>query len=109
MKLIFAIVNKDDSYDVLDSLTKEHFSVTKLSSSGGFLRSGKVTFLIGTGDDQVDKAIDIIASKSKERTEMIPNMDYMRISPVIPIASNAPVHVGGATIFVVNIERFEKV
>ena len=109
MKLIFAIVNKDDSYDVLDALTKEHFSVTKISSSGGFLRSGNVTFFIGTQDDQVDNAINIIASKSKERTEMIPSMDYMGINPVLPIAANIPVHVGGATIFVLNIERFEKV
>ncbi len=108
MKLIFAIVSKDDSYDVQDALTQERYSVTKLASSGGFLRSGNVTFLIGTQDELVDHAIEIISSKSKQRMEMMPAMDY-GMNNVMSVAPNIPVHVGGATIFVVDMERFEKV
>ena len=108
MKLIFAIVSKDDSYDVQDALTHEKYSVTKLASSGGFLRAGNVTFLIGTQDELVDHAIEIIASKSRKRTAMVPAMDY-GMNNVMSVTPNIPVQVGGATIFVVDMERFEKV
>ena len=47
MKLIIAIVNNDDSAVVSSSLTKEGFTVTKLSTTGGFLMVGNTTFLIG--------------------------------------------------------------
>ena len=55
MKLILAIVNNDDSAAVAATLTKEGFSITKLSTTGGFLQTGNTTLLIGAEDDQVDK------------------------------------------------------
>ena len=51
MKLILAIVSNDDSSKVSSALTKNHFSVTKLATTGGFLLSGNTTFLIGTQDE----------------------------------------------------------
>ena len=52
MKLILAIVSNDDSSKVSSALTKNHFSVTKLATTGGFLLSGNTTFLIGTQDER---------------------------------------------------------
>ncbi len=107
MKLITAIVNKEDSNAVNTTLTKAGFSVTKLSTTGGFLMSGNVTLLIGTEDDRVDACIELIASQSKQRTEVVPSTASYGIG--VTTAYPLEVTVGGATIFVTNIERFEKV
>ena len=55
MKLIVAIVNSDDSASVQEGLTEGGYFVTKLSTTGGFLKKGNTTFLIGTNDDKVDE------------------------------------------------------
>ena len=60
MKLIYAIVNNDDSHAVSSNLTKAGFSATKLASTGGFLMAGNTTFLVCSEDSQVDEIIDII-------------------------------------------------
>ena len=60
MKMIYAIVHDEDSEMVIEELNKEHFSVTKISTTGGFLRKGSTTLMIGTEDDKVKSAIDII-------------------------------------------------
>ena len=108
MKLVMAIVNDEDSNAVLSELNKNKFSVTKLATTGGFLKSGNVTFIIGTEDEKVQEVIDIIKSKSKRRKQIT-------ASP-IPIGASASfnpypveVEVGGASIFVLDVDRFEKV
>ena len=55
MKLVIAIVNKDDSSAVASTLNKSGHYVTKLASTGGFLSKGNVTLLIGTDEDKVDE------------------------------------------------------
>lgn len=108
MKLIYAIVNNDDSHDVSSSLTKAGFFATKLASTGGFLMSGNTTFLICADSDKVDDIIGIITERSRRRKQYMP-------SAVIAGAEMhggsypAEVSVGGATIFVTDVERFEKV
>ena len=108
MKLIFAIVSKDDKTAVSRHLVEAGFSVTKLSSQGGFLQAGNITFLIGTEDDKVDTCIRIIKEQSQTRKEVVAgDMMYGGIGvwDTVPLE----VTVGGATIFVVDVERFEKV
>ena len=73
MKLIFAIVNNDDSHSVSSSLTQGGFQATKLASTGGFLMSGNTTFMICSQDDQVDNVIDIISKHSHKRQQFVPN------------------------------------
>ena len=108
MKLILAIVHNDDSVLVSSSLTKAGFHVTKMASTGGFLMSGNTTFIMGVNDDETDKAIDIISKYSKKRTQSVANdiaLATGNMSSNIPIE----VQVGGGTIFVLNVERFERV
>ena len=71
MKLILAIVSNDDSSSVSSALTKANFQVTRLATTGGFLRAGNTTMIVGTDDDKVDQAIEIIGNESKRRTEML--------------------------------------
>ena len=65
MKLIIAIVNSDDSSSVQAALTEEGYFVTKLSTTGGFLKKGNTTFFIGTNDDKVEHAVGIIKVNPK--------------------------------------------
>ena len=107
MKLILAIVSNDDSSTLMKELVKKKFSVTKLSSSGGLLRKGNTTLMIGSRDDDVDKIVDIITSFSKTRNELVPSsvISDIGILPSTPLE----VTVGGATIFVVDVEKFKKI
>ena len=106
MKLIFAIVSNDDSSKVSKELTKARFSVTKLATTGGFLMAGNTTFIIGTDDDKVDEVISIIGAHSKKRTQMVPSSASYGVGMYTSFP--VEVQVGGATIFVMNVERFEK-
>jgi uncharacterized protein YaaQ len=108
MKLIFAIVNGDDSHSVSRELTKNGFFATKLASTGGFMSAGNTTFLICTEGEKVDDAINIISSQCKRRKEYISNTVPGLSSDTF---SSFPmeINVGGATIFVTDVERYEKV
>ena len=107
MKMIMAVVSGDDSNAVSAALTKASFSVTKLATTGGFLRSGTTTFLIGVDDDKVSEVIDIIAKHSKKRKQMVPSAGMVDVG--MYSAFPVEVTVGGAIVFVMNVERFEKV
>lgn len=107
MKMVIAILNADDASTVVQNLMKNGFSVTKLSTTGGFLRAGNVTVLIGVDNSKVQDVIDIISTYSKSRKQLIPTTSEAGINfyPSMPVE----VTVGGATIFVLDVERFEKV
>ena len=107
MKMIMAVVSGDDSNAVSAALTKARFSLTKLATTGGFLMSGNTTFLIGVDDDKVSEVIDIIAKHSKKRKQMVPSAGMMDVG--MYSAFPVEVTVGGAIVFVMNVERFEKV
>ncbi|MBD5143386.1 MAG: cyclic-di-AMP receptor [Oscillospiraceae bacterium] len=104
MKLVFAIVNGDDSQAVSKALLKSGFYATKLASTGSFLSAGNTTFLLCVEDSKLDELIEVIKQKSHKRKKIVPNG--------LPISSeiNFPVEVevGGAIIFVTDVERFEK-
>ena len=104
--LFRSIVSNDDSSKVSKELTKARFSVTKLATTGGFLLAGNTTFIIGTDDEKVPEVLSIIEENSKKRTQIVPSsIAYgAGLSSAYPIE----VAVGGATIFVTNVERFEK-
>ncbi|MEE1042365.1 MAG: cyclic-di-AMP receptor [Clostridia bacterium] len=106
MKLIIAIVGDEDSTRLTDKLSKNSIPVTKLASTGGFLRAGNVTLMIGTEDDKVEEIIEIIKSVCKSRKEIVaPTSVSMTAAITWPIE----ITVGGATLFVLDIDRFEKI
>lgn len=107
MKLILAIINKEDSTEVSQALTKAKYSVTKLATTGGFLMSGNITLIIGTEDEKVDDAIKIIESHSQKRTEIVPSTATYGIG--VTTAFPLEVTVGGATIFVLDVDKHIKV
>ncbi|MBE6886228.1 MAG: cyclic-di-AMP receptor [Oscillospiraceae bacterium] len=106
MKMIISIVSNDDSSAVLSGLTKAGYQATKLATTGGFLMTGNTTFIIGTEDDRVDGAIELIRRHCKKRSQVLPStMPYgVGTYSAMPVE----VSVGGATVFVIDVERFEK-
>ncbi|MBQ7718849.1 MAG: cyclic-di-AMP receptor [Clostridia bacterium] len=108
MKLVLAIVNTDDGDKAMSALNTAGYSVTKLATTGGFLRSGNMTLLIGVEEEQVEGVIDILKDKCSVRKTIMS-------SPSSPDMAGMVCHyplevdVGGATIFVVDVDRFEKV
>ncbi|CAM5198258.1 putative protein YaaQ OS=Ureibacillus acetophenoni OX=614649 GN=SAMN05877842_1235 PE=4 SV=1 [Ureibacillus acetophenoni] len=106
MKLVVAVVQDQDSNRLAGALTKNNFRATKLASTGGFLRLGNTTFIIGTDDSLIPSLLDIICYNCRSREQLV--------SPVSPLGGNADsyipypveVEVGGATVFVLPIEQF---
>ena len=107
MKLIVAIVGNDDHSAVLSGLTSENFQVTKLATTGGFLKDGNTTFLIGVEDNKVNRAIEIITEYSSKRTQVVPSTSAIEVGMYTSFPLE--ITVGGATIFVLNVEHYEKV
>lgn len=105
MKMITAIINKRDAGEVCDALAENRFSFTKMATTGGFLKDGNATLLIGTQDEQVDEVLEIIRKHCAQRMEAIPAV----VSGMLSYGYyKTEVPVGGATVFVTPIERFEK-
>ncbi len=107
MKLIFAIVQNDDSKRLIKALVQNNISVTRISSTGGFLHGGNTTLMIGVESDKVSETLDVIKSKSSMRKE------FMVIPSTLPgyaDSSPTPVQVtlGGATVFIVDVGEFHK-
>lgn len=107
MKLVYAIVNNDDSYSVNKGLSKAGIRTTKLASSGGFLMSGNTTFMICCEDYQVEQIIQILKERSRKRKQFVPSSVVKE--PTGEQSYPVEVSIGGATIFVTDIERFEQV
>lgn len=87
MKMVILIIKERDADDILQALTSEKYRVTRIASTGGFLRSGVVTLLLGVRDERVELALDLIRKK------------------LTPLPSGEK----RATLFVVPVERFEQV
>lgn len=108
MKLIFAIVHDEDSPRLMAELNNSGYRVTKLNSSGGFLRSGNTTLMIVVTDEQLEEVLDIVRKFSSSRQAAI----NTSVAPASMGGAFVPypveVVVGGATVFVVNVEHFEK-
>lgn len=107
MKLIIAIVNNDDSMAVSSALTRHNFFVTKLSTTGGFLMIGNTTYLIGADDDKVQKVKDIVAKYSQKRTHTV-NTNNSFGYGFQEGEMEKEVTVGGATVFVLDVESMDK-
>ncbi len=107
MKLILAILSNDDSPAVSNALTKENFQVTRLATTGGFLRSGNTTLIVGTEDERVKRAMEVISEYSRRRTEVIPSASSYEVGRYASFP--VEVQVGGATIFVIDVEQFIKI
>jgi uncharacterized protein YaaQ len=109
MKLIIAIVQDDDASDLIDIITEEGFRVTKLATTGGFLKSGNTTLMIGVEQEKVDKVLGLIDQVCKTREQVVTSPSPVAGSTGVYVPYPVEVEVGGATIFVVDVDKFIKI
>ncbi|WP_035369409.1 cyclic-di-AMP receptor [Acholeplasma hippikon] len=107
MKMIIAIVSNDDANKVQKGLINEKFFSTRLATKGGFLREGNQTFLIGVNDEKVPEVLDIIEKYSKTRNKIVPNTIVNEFGAFSALPME--VSVGGATVFILNVDQFIKI
>ncbi|MBQ8182805.1 MAG: cyclic-di-AMP receptor [Clostridia bacterium] len=108
MKLIIGIVNNDDANHLLNEITRASFQATKLSTSGGFLKTGNATVLVGVEDEKTDDVINIFKNCCSRRTQMVSTAPPFLGEGFIN-AVPVEVTIGGATLFVVDVEQFMKI
>jgi len=108
MKLIIGIVNRDDARGLVEALLMEGHRATLISTTGGFLRAGNTTIYVGTEDDRVDEVLGLIKENCHTRTEYVNPLPPMMEAGELYIPTPVEVQVGGATVFVVDVERYEK-
>ncbi|AOZ92838.1 cyclic-di-AMP receptor [Paenibacillus crassostreae] len=107
MKLIIAIVQDKDSNRLSGELVKSNFRATKLASTGGFLRAGNTTFMIGVDDSQVEAVMAVINKSCKVREQLVTPVTPMSGTTDSYLPLPVEVQVGGATVFVMPVDRFE--
>ena len=108
MKLLIAVVNSNDTYSLIDALTADKHQATLISTTGGFLRQGNATIVIGVADENLAGVLKIIRTTCRSRTA------YVSAFPSAPGPEGAlasmpmEVPVGGAVVFALDVERYEK-
>jgi uncharacterized protein YaaQ len=108
MKLVIAVIHNRDKGRVVDALLESQFKFTQVASTGGFLREGNTTLLIGVEDSQLESLLRLLESNCRTREQYVNPMP----PDAAPIGSFLPtpiaVEVGGAVVFVLPVERFER-
>lgn len=108
MKMIIAIVQDEDAARLVSSLMNEGYSVTKLATTGGFLRAGNTTLLMGVDDDKFQGAMAVIEKVCKSRKQIANSPSPVAGTTGVYVPYPIEVMVGGATVFVMNVEQFIK-
>jgi uncharacterized protein YaaQ len=108
MKLVVAVVQDLDADDVVDALTENGYRVTRVASTGGFFRQGNTTLFCGVQDDRLQPLFNLLRKTCKRRNRMMPIAPHSAEHPMT-VGAYVEVTVGGATIFVLDIEHFEQI
>lgn len=109
MKLVLAIVQDEDALDLVDAINDNGYRVTKLATTGGFLKSGNTTLMVGVEKEKVQNVIDIVESICKKRKEMITTPTPMTSNSDMYMTYPLEIEVGGATVFVIDVDQFVKI
>ncbi len=109
MKLIIAIAHERDKHKLGDALLQNGLTFTKLGSTGGFLRQGNVTILVGVEDGDTARVMDIIKSACRS-SEGFVNLPSQSGAPNLGTFDPHPLRVeaGGAVAFVLQVDSFER-
>lgn len=108
MKLVVAIVHNEDAGALVDALLEREYRATRLHSSGGFLKQSNATVIVGVEDHQVDDVLAIVRETCTARTQVVNPMPPIMEPGEFFMPYPLEVEVGGATVFVVPVERFER-
>jgi len=108
MKLILAIVQGDDANNLLDELMRTGYRATLISTTGGFLREGNATVLVGVEDAQVPRVLQVIQATCSARKQYVTPLPPILEPGEFYVPQPVEVQVGGATVFVLGVEDFRR-
>ncbi len=108
MKLLIVIVQDQDAHLLIDELTERDFRMTKLASTGGFLKSGNTTILMGIDEARIPEAMKIIETNCQSR-EMATSIMSVTMPGDAYIPYPVEVKLGGATVFVMEVDAFIRI
>jgi uncharacterized protein YaaQ len=108
MKLVVSIVNNEDARPLIDALMRKGHRTTMISTTGGFLREGNATLFVVTQDEKVDEVLSIIRENCHTRTQHVNPLPPVMEPGEMYLPTPIEVEVGGATVFVINVDRFER-
>jgi uncharacterized protein YaaQ len=108
VKLVVAVVNPEDAGPLVDALLEREFRATRLHSSGGFLKRTNATVLLGVDDEAVEEVLEVIRENCHSRTQLVNPMPPILEPGEFFLPYPLEVEVGGATVFVLPVERFER-
>ena len=108
MKLVTAIVHNEDAAALVDALLEKEYRATRVNSSGGFLKQSNATIIVGAEDDQVEPILEIVRATCMPRTQIVNPMPPIMEPGEFFMPYPLEVEVGGATVFVMPVERFER-
>jgi len=103
-----AIVQDKDSNRLANEFIDANIRATKLSSTGGFLKAGNSTFIIGIEDDRVQDALELIKKTCQSRKQYVSTPMSLDISLDGQVPYPVAVEVGGATVFVLPVDGFHQ-
>lgn len=109
MKLIIAIVQDDDSVNLVETLTDEGFRVTKLATTGGFMKEGNTTLIIGVDDEKVNHVLAKIEEVCRTREQLVVSAAPAAIETGGFIPFPVEIEVGGAVVFVIDVDKYIKI
>ncbi|HEY7590158.1 MAG TPA: cyclic-di-AMP receptor [Candidatus Limnocylindrales bacterium] len=108
MKLIVAIVHNEDAGPLVDALLERDYRATRLHSSGGFLKQSNATILVGVEEAVVDEVLGVVRETCTSRTQVVNPMPPIMEPGEFFMPYPLEVEVGGATVFVLPVDRFER-
>jgi uncharacterized protein YaaQ len=108
VKLVMSIVHSDDADRLLAALTESGYGATIIGTTGGFLRHGNATVLVGTEDEKVEDVLGIIRDNCHTRERLVSTLPPVMDPGEMIAPSPVEVQVGGATVFVLDVVRFER-
>ncbi|HXH21061.1 MAG TPA: cyclic-di-AMP receptor [Dehalococcoidia bacterium] len=108
LKLVLIIAATSDADRLIDRLVKRGLPATKIASSGGFLRRGSATILSGVEDQEVETVIDLARQECRARKEFVPVQNLPVLGEIGSASEPLEVRVGGATVFVLDVDRFDR-
>ena len=108
MKLLLTIVQDADAGKLEGALRERGFGSTKLATTGGFLREGNTTLIIGVEDRDVATVQEIVRANCRERTKVVTAGSPLHAVEGAFASQPMEVPVGGAIVFVLNVEAFHR-
>lgn len=108
MKLVVCIAHNRDRNKLTEEMVKAGFKFTVIGSTGGFLREGNTTILIGVPEDELDGLLKLVQTNCQTREQLVNVMPFEAAPPGAFVPSPVKVPIGGAVVFVLNVDQFER-